>query len=733
MKIWDRFVQFSHQATAAILLGVFFFPAFVPGGASLGGANSALDQEGTAVGGKAISNGQFVYGPNVASFRLAEYLEANSPALERYADDLYGRAEYYSINPKILLTLLEMYSQLVTDPVEKKISNPFGFRDENLLSQVDRISGAMVNAYYLHLNDYSSRPMPQRTLPAFTTRAGELLSVRPETNAGTYALIAGLAIVTDAKGASLALDKVDPHGFYQTYRRLFPDDPTSEENHILTGAELSASGVPASLLQLPYPRGQSWVFNGVHNQAGGKSGSTFTDASSIDFSPGWPKWDTDTGNMWVVAAAAGIPRRISACFFEITHADGWQTSYYHLENIQVFSATIHQNDRIGVLANTFDEATCSGGSSTGPHLHFALKKNGAFVAINGTPLSGWSIHSGRWQYDTDPNYMWLERAGIRKNVGSPLLSEAPPNPCGDCATFAEDVTVPPGTILAPGDIFTKTWRLKNTGSNTWGEGYSLAFVAGDLLGASASVAAPSTAPDTLGDLAVSMTAPVAGGSYAGFWQMRNPHGKLFGDIISVKIGVSDSTAGIWHAEFNSQPAKDGWILEGTESSSRGATMDSTATTLIVGDDAVNRQYRSILSFNTMSLPDDAAITMVQLRIRRQSVSGANPLVTHGGLKMDIKNGYFGAASGLATHDFEASASLGPAAAVRYASPPGWHTATPTPAGFVYVNLTGPTQIKLRFRYGDDDDLIADTVKFFSANAIEAYQPQLIIEYTMPGD
>ena len=38
---------------------------------------------------------------------------------------------------------------------------------------------------------------------------------------------------------------------------------------------------------------------------------------------------------------------------------------------------------------------------------------------------------------------------------------------GDAATFVSDVTVPDGTSFNPGDTFTKTWRLSNSGSTTW--------------------------------------------------------------------------------------------------------------------------------------------------------------------------------------------------------------------------------------------------------------------------
>jgi len=45
-------------------------------------------------------------------------------------------------------------------------------------------------------------------------------------------------------------------------------------------------------------------------------------------------------------------------------------------------------------------------------------------------------------------------------------TQPPPAGC-DRAQFISDVTVPDGTTFAPGATFTKTWRLKNSGTCTW--------------------------------------------------------------------------------------------------------------------------------------------------------------------------------------------------------------------------------------------------------------------------
>ena len=392
-----------------------------------------------------LSDGQFVYGPNIGDFVLKTYFDANAPHLSKYADSLYGRAEYYSINPKIYLTLLEIHSQLISSPNTVGMENPFGLNNDGFTAQVDLLSEKMSAAYYLHLYSFSALPVSQRSLPPIVTLNGTTINVPADTNAGTYAVIAGLAAI-EQQNISLTLDNSQVNGFYQTYKRLFgSDDPLDEKNQIVIPGEVGALAAPDYLLQLPYLRGLSWRFGGVHNSNGCPSDNCYIGPfSSLDFYP-WPiSWGADTSSMWVVAAASGIPTKYPAifpnthsCGFKISHSgvvnSGWETTYYHLDidPLQTFSNPMKQNDKIGVIANTNAQATCTGGSASGPHVHFSLKYNGAYVDINSTALSGWYVHAGLFSYDTNSANMWLERAGVKKYPSIPtydvVLSEAPPS------------------------------------------------------------------------------------------------------------------------------------------------------------------------------------------------------------------------------------------------------------------------------------------------------------------
>ncbi len=111
--------------------------------------------------------------------------------------------------------------------------------------------------------------------------------------------------------------------------------------------------------------------------------------------------------------------------------------------------------------------------------------------------------------------------------GSPTLTPTPLS-CADKAQFVTDVTVPDGTTFAPNQTFTKTWRLKNVGTCTWNNGYSLTFISGTNMGAGDTPLTQSVVPNATVDASINMTAPGTAGSYRGYWELKNSSGYVFG-------------------------------------------------------------------------------------------------------------------------------------------------------------------------------------------------------------
>ncbi len=127
---------------------------------------------------------------------------------------------------------------------------------------------------------------------------------------------------------------------------------------------------------------------------------------------------------------------------------------------------------------------------------------------------------------------------------------APPVSSGsDRLEFVADLTVPDGTTFAAGEKFTKTWRLRNSGTSTWTTAYALVYSYGDQMGGVASTPLPvQVPPGQTVDLSVQLTAPSSAGNYAGFWLLRNPAGTNFGlgpnanGAFYVQISVSTTAA-----------------------------------------------------------------------------------------------------------------------------------------------------------------------------------------------
>jgi hypothetical protein len=157
-----------------------------------------------------------------------------------------------------------------------------------------------------------------------------------------------------------------------------------------------------------------------------------------------------------------------------------------------------------------------------------------------------------------------------------------------------DVTIPDGTILAPGQAFTKTWEIRNIGSCTWTTSYALVFVFGNQMGASSVINLPAAvAPGATADFSVNMVAPSVAGHYRSYWRFRDASGVQFGvgsgmvtffaDInVSGSSGLTASTTSITaHTPNPSTPGQA--VAVSVTVSGSGATPNGSVT--ITGADS----------------------------------------------------------------------------------------------------------------------------------------------------
>jgi hypothetical protein len=238
------------------------------------------------------------------------------------------------------------------------------------------------------------------------------------------------------------------------------------------------------------------------------------------------------------------------------------------------------------------------------------------------------------------------------------------------------------------------------------------------------------------------------------WKQVNPDG--FGDpnntstnrrhattdfLTQLYVGTANAVDGgeLWRfktsrAIVNPTGVYDGWVLESSETSNLGGSLNIAAPTFYLGDDAQNKQYRSILSFNTKGLPDNAIITKITLKVKKQGIAGGgNPANIFQGFLVDVKKGFFGSLPGLQGGDFQAKAdqSYGP---FKPTLANGWYAINLTPAK-AYINKLatngGVTQVRLRFKLDDNGNNVTNDLSLYSANALVASRPRLILEYYIP--
>lgn len=115
---------------------------------------------------------------------------------------------------------------------------------------------------------------------------------------------------------------------------------------------------------------------------------------------------------------------------------------------------------------------------------------------------------------------------------------APPPPAGvSDGKFVADVTIPDDMQMAPGQAFTKTWRVRNSGTRPWGSGFKLDFIGGVNMGRQLSVSLPATAPGSVTEISMEMVAPLAPGTHFADYRLKDEKGIPFGEVLYARIQV----------------------------------------------------------------------------------------------------------------------------------------------------------------------------------------------------
>ena len=101
--------------------------------------------------------------------------------------------------------------------------------------------------------------------------------------------------------------------------------------------------------------------------------------------------------------------------------------------------------------------------------------------------------------------------------------------------FVRDVVGNEGDCHGSGEVFLKSWRLRNDGMTQWPRGCKLIFTNGDFRGDD--VCLPCLKPGEERDVSVTCRSPDKDGRYNSYWRAIDPEGNRFGQRFSIMIIV----------------------------------------------------------------------------------------------------------------------------------------------------------------------------------------------------
>ncbi|MFN8444220.1 MAG: hypothetical protein U0175_25785 [Caldilineaceae bacterium] len=398
-----------------------------------------------------LADGQFVDGPNLGDFDVERYLTEKQSPLLPYASHIVDKASYYSVNPRLLLTLIEMIYPSSVVPQNSAKVNSLPLDGPALDKLMEDLLMSLTEQFYgqLYGRNLAVESAGQYRAPQIVTFAdGDSSPFVFDNNPATDAIQFVLASHLQQSSWQRVAQKNDADGFVATYRRLFPEsDPLDDSNLIHPDGVppeglLQAASAPPTMLKFPFAAGETWRFTGGPHAYNGCTDNVF---SAIDFAPFGYSGCSDpvAEDRWITAPADGTVNAVTCggCNVSINHGNGWGTRVYHVVNPQVVKGEkVNADTVIGNPSCAPMGVSCGacGGSATGVHQHIDLRYNGAFVPIEGTQFEGWTVH-GEACYQG-----YLEKDG--KQIHAPAKITSMP-----------DRVVPTATLTITSELGLQNW------------------------------------------------------------------------------------------------------------------------------------------------------------------------------------------------------------------------------------------------------------------------------------
>ena len=340
-----------------------------------------------------LPDSEVIYSPAAAGFDVQSFVLAHPGYLATYTEVITDTrppvpgwqivaeaAQHYSINPRLLLALLEQQTGALSNPNPEEYVqlHSLGLEAPALLPGLSHQLGWAGNQ--LNYGYYGWR---DGSLVSFATPDGAFYPADGRLNAGSFAVARLLALLYKSPGFAQVTGQ---SGLMATYTRLFGDPWANGLSALIPG------GLTQPTMQLPFEPGVRWSFSGGPHPG---YGSTLPFAA-LDFAPPAEQPGCAPNAQWAVAVRAGVVVYSADGLLELDVGDGWSVVYLHLATSDraPVGAVVAAGDRLG-------HPSCEGGRATGSHLHLARKYRGEWVPADGfapLELSGWVAHFGSGPY-----------------------------------------------------------------------------------------------------------------------------------------------------------------------------------------------------------------------------------------------------------------------------------------------------------------------------------------------
>jgi len=148
--------------------------------------------------------------------------------------------------------------------------------------------------------------------------------------------------------------------------------------------------------------------------------------------------------------------------------------------------------------------------------------------------------TGLTDLSADDEASTTQEASTQPTAAPPTSDPSTPAtepPCTMDADFVADITIPDGSEMEPDSSFTKTWRIRNSGTCDW-DGVQLVYSSGPQMGGPNVAPVPDASPGSEVDISINLNAPSDPGDHTGYWKLRSD-GSVFGTNLIVVINIPE--------------------------------------------------------------------------------------------------------------------------------------------------------------------------------------------------